>query len=760
MESFFMKNRILVGLVSFFSIIPFVSAVPESSLTIKQGDQVVQVDIQSKEQLAALEAMDLDIWSHEIGVGPIDVHVTAADLAKFDKAGWTYKVLNPDLARTSADEKAQYLATRGLATPFDSYLPLADIVTFINSLALARPDLCSVIDIGNTVEGRDIWVLKITGAGAGPKPGVFYHSLIHAREWITGPMSLYLANHLVSNYDSDPCIRALVDQTEFYIAPCANPDGYSYTWTNVRLWRKNRRNNGSNFGVDLNRNFGYQWGFDNSGSSGTTSSETYRGPSAFSEPETQAIRDFVLAHPNIRGYMDYHSYSQLLMWPWGYTPSLTPVNAKFAEVGNYMQQLITGVYGTYYEPGPVNATIYPANGVSIDWAYGAAGCYAYTIELRDTGQFGFQLPANQILPTCEENLPGILYLSRWASSGILLEVPGGPPTLLAANVATDIDVSIVESSQTYAGGSGALYYRVLPNVSFTSVPLVSQGGSSYSATMPGLTCGDTVEYYFSATGSGGYVSQQPCDAPTTLYSANVVATLPTPQVAHSYNLDSNPGWTVSGQWAFGDPAGLSGDPNTGYNGGTNVYGYNLSGDYPDNMATPMYLTTTPIDCSGLVGTQLRFQRWLGIESSQWDHATIEVSNNGSTWTTVWNFSGATLNETAWSLQTYDIGTVADGQSSVQIRWGMGPTDTSVVYHGWNIDDVEILGVPLDPCIGVMLGDMNGDAKVDGADVTKFVDVVLNPGFASQSEQCAADIDGECGPEVIDVEAFVNLLLGV
>lgn len=741
------------------SVSPVAWAIDHS---IKPGDQVVKVDITNAEQFKLLEAMDLDIWSHEIGVGPLDVHVSTDELERIEKAGLTYKVLNPDLMRSHQEEKDAYhrhvqQAARGLADPFDSYLPLADMVTYINSLAAARPDLCEVIDIGNSVEGRDIWVLHITGAGAGPKPGVFYHGLIHCREWITAPVVLYLAAHLLDNYDTDSCVRALVDQTDFYLAPCVNPDGYSYTWTNNRMWRKNRRNNGSNFGVDLNRNFGYQWGeHGDGGSSGSTSSDTYRGPSAFSEPETQAIRDFVTAHTNIKAYMDYHSYSQLLMWPWGYTPSLTPDNATFSEVGNTMQQLITAVHGVYYEPGPVYDTIYPANGVSIDWAYGAEGRFAYTIELRDTGSFGFTLPADQIVPTCEENLEGILYLSRWASSGILLNLPGPAPTEIVADQPTPISVTVQAAQESYAGGSGLLHYRFDSMGSYATTPLVLQSGNTYVGTLPAAACGQSVEYYFTAGGSVGYSAVLPCDAPTTVYSAPIELADPTPELEYSYNMSSNPGWTLGTGWSYGDPTGSCGDPNNGFSG-TNVLAYNLSGCYANNIPA-RNATTTAIDCSDLINTQLRFRRWLGLESAQYDHASIQASNNGTDWTMIWDFTGPTFSEGTWSLQTYDISAVADQQPTVYIRWVMGPSDGGVTGCGWNIDDVEILGADALPCVSYLVGDVNADSKVDGLDVGPFLSVLLAPQLATQQQTCEADIDGLCGVTMDDLEPFVQLLL--
>ena len=161
------------------------------------------------------------------------------------------------------------------------------------------------------------------------------------------------------------------------------------------------------------------------------------------------------------------------------------------------------------------------------------------------------------------------------------------------------------------------------------------------------------------------------------------------QVFLTWNMDTNPGWTYQGQWAWGQPAGVGGDPNSGHTG-ANVVGYNLGGQYANSM--PVYYATTPaLSTLGRTGVQLSFWRWLGVESSTFDHATVQVSRDGSTWTTVWQNS-STISDTAWSLQTIDISAVADNQPQVYIRWGMGPTDSSVTYCGWNIDDVSLSGV--------------------------------------------------------------------
>jgi len=177
-------------------------------------------------------------------------------------------------------------------------------------------------------------------------------------------------------------------------------------------------------------------------------------------------------------------------------------------------------------------------------------------------------------------------------------------------------------------------------------------------------------------------------------SRGVTLTVGAPTLVHSFSMDLDPGWTTQGLWAYGRPTGGGGqyggpDPMSGYTG-TNVYGYNLSGDYENNLPE-RHLTSTAIDCSALSSVTLKFRRWLGVEQSIYDHAYVRVSNDGTNFTTVWQ-NGGTIAETAWSLQEIDISAVADGQETVYLRWTMGTTDSSWRYCGWNIDDVEIWGI--------------------------------------------------------------------
>ncbi len=233
-----------------------------------------------------------------------------------------------------------------------------------------------------------------------------------------------------------------------------------------------------------------------------------------------------------------------------------------------------------------------------------------------------------------------------------------------------------------------------------------------------------------------------------------------PQPIHTFPLDTNPGWTADTGWAFGAPTGGGShnrDPLAGHTG-ANVYGYNLAGDYTNNMPA-RYLTTTALDCAAATEVELRFWRWLGVEST--DHATLEVSANGVVWTPIWS-NTTTINENAWSLQTYDISAVADGQATVYIRWGLGPTDGSVTYPGWNIDDVELWGVV--PPNNPTPGDLNCDGEINFGDINAFVLRLTNPaGWQATYPDCNplnGDINGNGTVGFDDINPFVQLLTGL
>jgi murein tripeptide amidase MpaA len=742
-------------LAAFLALIPYLSLAATASraqeLKRFDGYQIVRVEVNTQAELAALEQLGVEILNCTPGIGPMDVLVSADQLAAVRGVARIERVLQDDVQGMVDRERAPLAvaAVDPFADFFLSYHPyegIGGIVWYMNELVTRYPTLASMVNVGTTLEGRTIWGVRITSNAVVTKPAAVYFGCEHAREWITGTVPPYMANYFLENYGVDPQITDLVDHVEFFLIPVFNVDGYIYSWTTDRLWRKNRRNNGGGVldGVDINRNWGEGWG--GPGSSGTMSDPTYRGTAPFSEPETRALRDFFIAHPNVRVQLDVHSYSQLILWPYGYTQALSPDQAVYQDIGSAMKSLIYGVHGVNYNIGPLYTAIYPAAGVSVDWTYAQRGILSYSYEVRDTGFYGFILPADQIIANNEELLPATLHMtnSDWVRSPLRFEFPNGLPSTVTAGADTPIFLRIIAQSESVEPGTASLHYRNDPSGPFVVTPLTPLGGLDYQAVLPATNCTSTPEFYFSVEGSGGTPMTNPRQTPTARYYSTVVVS----QFLTFFqqNLDGNPGWTKQGLWLWGHPTGGGGtqagyrDPTSGHTN-SYVYGYNLSGDYPNNM--PEYSLTSPrIDCSGRSGVHLTFWRWLGVEQPAYDHAYVRVvSDNGINWTTVWQ-NETEVADSAWVFQDLDISAVADGQPTVYLRWTMGSSDGGLTYCGWNIDDI---GLYSTLCNG-MMGDYNGDGRVDQEDFNQLLtchagpDVPVGPGCAIFDFDADADVD--------------------
>ncbi len=211
-----------------------------------------------------------------------------------------------------------------------------------------------------------------------------------------------------------------------------------------------------------------------------------------------------------------------------------------------------------------------------------------------------------------------------------------------------------------------------------------------------------------------------------------------------FSLDENPGWSTDTGWQFGVPAGNGGDPSSAHTG-DNVFGFNLNGAYQNNIPNVRYLTTGPIDLSNVEGATLRFYRWLGIESSSWDHANIQASAGGS-WQTVWEHGSGSFTDAAWTLVEYDISAIVDGAADARVRWGLGPTDGSVTYAGWNIDDVEIVGARTDRTYPA--SDVDGDGQINVNDLLAYLG-------AFRTQQPIADLNGDGAVDVNDLLAYLG-----
>ena len=230
-----------------------------------------------------------------------------------------------------------------------------------------------------------------------------------------------------------------------------------------------------------------------------------------------------------------------------------------------------------------------------------------------------------------------------------------------------------------------------------------------------------------------------------------------PTVMYSWDMSVDPEWEMEGEWEYGIPTGEGGDsfglpdPTSGATGDY-VLGINNQGDFSMELGGPYYLTSPVLDCSQSTGTTLRFMRWLNMDWQPYVLSYIEVSKNGSEWTAIWeNDCCAEITESEWSQHEFDISSVADGEYAVQVRWSYQINTGVWAYSGWNLDDIEVLGVidTSEECIG----DINGDSEVDGADLT----VLLGTwGICDGTAPCIADLNRD---DVVDGVDLALLLSG-
>jgi len=350
----------------------------------------------------------LDFWTEpKYFPAEVDIRVDEA------QCEWLCKELKArEMKSTTLIEDLQELIEKQmvqapLADWFASYHNLSDITAFVNGLAKEYPDLVTIVNLGKSYEGKDLIALKLT-SGTGTKSAIWFDGCIHAREWITTATVLYMANSLLSDFNRDPVVTNLLKNLEIWVMPVVNPDGYDYTWTTDRMWRKTRSPNAGSscVGTDPNRNWDFHWG--EAGTSPDPCSDAYQGSKAFSEIEVSTVGLYIKNAGNFHGYINFHSYSQLWMSPWGWTAALPTDWDKQDGLSANCVNALTAVFGTQYEHGNIAVIIYPASGSSADYTYGVCNIlYSYGVELRDTGRFGFVLPPAQIEPSGQETYAAV-----------------------------------------------------------------------------------------------------------------------------------------------------------------------------------------------------------------------------------------------------------------------------------------------------------------------------------------------------------------
>ncbi|KAM6357447.1 LOW QUALITY PROTEIN: carboxypeptidase B [Alca torda] len=388
------------------------------------GQKVFRVIPQNDEQVAIINSLasniEVDFWQPDSVtlVRPkmqvdfrveADISFEVEDLLK--ESGMEYSILIDNLQAAVDAQFDSKVRTTGHS--YEKYNNWETIAAWTADIAAQNPDLVSRSVIGETYEGRPMYILKMGKSGPNKK-AIFMDCGFHAREWISPAFCQWFVKEAVETYGKDAVMTTLLDSLDFYVLPVVNIDGYVYTWTNDRMWRKTRSKNAGTrcIGTDPNRNFNAGW--CTLGASKKPCDSTYCGSAPESEKETKALADFIREHlSTIKAYLTIHSYSQLLLFPYSYTYKLPSNYEELNSIASAAAKQLASLYNTKYTYGPGATTIYPAAGGSDDWAYDEGIKYSFTFELRDTGRYGFILPESQIKPACEETLLAVKYIANY-----------------------------------------------------------------------------------------------------------------------------------------------------------------------------------------------------------------------------------------------------------------------------------------------------------------------------------------------------------
>ncbi|XP_035901544.1 zinc carboxypeptidase-like [Anopheles stephensi] len=376
--------------------------------------RVYRVRIQTEQQLELLQAIEqypdgYRFWSDPVKVGT-EVQLVVPPHKRGHFSEMRAKVgLRAQLQIANLQDQIDLEARHSLRKEtfgWTAYYRTDVIYAWLDSLVESYPGIVTPLNVGNSFEGRPIKGVKVSYKAG--NMGVFLESLIHAREWVSGATVTWVLNELLTS--SDPKVRYIAENYDWYVFPVTNPDGYEYTHTTDRQWRKTRSEVSILCrGADPNRNWGYN--FMQGGASSVPCSDTFAGPSAFSEIETRQLSDFISSLDNLSTYLAFHSYTQLLLVPYGHTTARLDNYDETIAIGTKAINKLRERYGTTYRIGNIAEAIYVASGGSIDWVKGVHQIpLVYAYELRDLGQYGFVLPPEQIIPTAEETLDSIIVI--------------------------------------------------------------------------------------------------------------------------------------------------------------------------------------------------------------------------------------------------------------------------------------------------------------------------------------------------------------
>ncbi|MDL1878827.1 hypothetical protein FBQ85_27240, partial [Cytophagia bacterium CHB2] len=662
------------------------SALPAQERSLKHSQ--VRVYITDRSDILALAQAGLILDHIDYRGTYFDAVLDNEELAILKKTGRRHEVLVDDLEAayrqrpkmSGAELNALKAQTSTLYTTpsnfhygsMGGYLTFAEVVAELDDMRALYPNLISVRQsLGLSIESRDLWMVKISDNPDTDEEEqeILYTALHHAREPQSMATVIYFMWYMLENYGSDPTVTNLVDNRELYFVPVVNPDGYVYNQqTNPSgggMWRKNRRNNGSSYGVDLNRNYGYRWGYDNSGSSPTPSSTTYRGAAPFSEPETQVMRDFALSR-QFRMANNFHAHGNLLIFPWGFIGNFyTPDHSSYVAWGQDMTQF------NNYLDGTANQTVgYLVNGEANDWLYGEqiqkGKVFGFTTEVG-TSTDGFWPTQARIIPLADENVY--------------------PNLVLAAGV-SDLTPPIIANVQaTNVTSSGAL---ITWDTDETSNSVVEYG----LTTGYGSRAGDTAENATYVTSHGVALNSLTAN---TLYHYRVLSTDPMGNTTTSddYTFQTPVSlWQVitfdnfeSGMGSYTD----GGADMSRYTGGaTNAHQGVAAADIQDNSGTASsFYHTASYNVTGYTTLEVDF--WFKMVSMETNEDFWVQFFDGTTWRTVATFAraGSIANNTFYHQVVTISSATYNFPTNAKLRFMCDASDNNDDVY---IDEIEFRGM--------------------------------------------------------------------
>ena len=696
----------------------------QGGLPAPQGDaHLVRIDGNLR-TLAKLQRLGVDLVERNLPMGRFDLVADDGQLAFLKGQGLETTILIEDIAGYYAQRLATG-STPPAGTGLGSWLQPAfgqgsmggyytfdEVASVLDQISTAYPQFVTPkFSVGQTIEGRNLWAVKISDQPGVDEnePEVRFDAMHHAREPESMQTALWYLLWLCESHGTDPLATYLVNRRETWILPVINPDGYVYNQSIAPggggMWRKNRRDNGGgSMGVDLNRNYPYEWFYDDSGSSSNPNSEIYRGTAASSEPEVTGMVAF-MASRDFKTALSLHTYSNLWLAPWGYD-QLYPANwTAYDEIGS----LATEFNG--YPHDPASLLLYAANGVTFDQDHGTHGTMAWTPEIGNSSD-GFWPPTDRIEPLAEENR---LALARTA-------LAAGAWLRLASHNLMDAG----DGDGTFEGGESVLFDLVLRNsglaptgpvtVTLTSlspwaVVTTGPGGAADVSSftdlhqtqmldlLPGVPPGTLIEYSLEFTWDGHTFSNP--DA--------FLAGAGAPLAVFDFEGASDQGWALSapndastGTWERGDPNGTAAQPEDDHTAGGNTCwftgqgapGGSLGANDVDGGTTT--LSSPAFNLSGQTAVELNFWLWYSNStggSPDQDVFLIEGSDDGgSTWTNLATV-GPTGANGGWNQHSIPLESHLAMTNNVRLRFKASDTGSGSIVEA-ALDDLSL--VPSDP----------------------------------------------------------------